>query len=165
MHFPEIDYLINSNTMCLSERRGHSIDDIFIIIIIIIIITVTTALCEPWLSSELKNDVFWDVSPCGSCKNRRLGPSASIIRVTRIGELGTTLAVTSLVTADIVLSSPILVTLMKETLGYSETSVLTRAIRRNIIEDTILHSHRRENFKSYIPQNYSPFFFIVIPSG
>jgi hypothetical protein len=27
---------------------------------------------------------------------------------------------------------------------------LTRATRRNIPEDTILHSHRRENLKSYI---------------
>jgi hypothetical protein len=43
-------------------------------------------------------------------------PSASFIRVTRISELGTTLAATS--------------------------------NRRNIPEDTILHSPRRENLKS-----------------
>jgi hypothetical protein len=43
--------------------------------------------------------------------------SASIIRMTRIDELGTTLAVTS---------------------------------KRNILEDGILHSHSRENLKSYI---------------
>jgi hypothetical protein len=49
--------------------------------------------------------------------------SSSFIRVTRIGELGTTLAVPS----------------------------NRRTLRRNgnIPEDSILHSHRRENLKSY----------------
>jgi hypothetical protein len=87
--------------------------------------------------------------------------SASIIRVTRIGELGTMLSVTSnrrfvflhstcrlLVTA-IFLCTQFIVTLLMEPLSFSKTSFLTRAIWRNIPEDAILHSHHSEGLKSY----------------
>jgi hypothetical protein len=49
------------------------------------------------------------------------------IRVTRVGELGTTLKVTS-----------------------NRSTLRRRAARRNIPEDGILHSHRHESLKSYI---------------
>jgi hypothetical protein len=88
--------------------------------------------------------------------------SASIIRVTRIGDLGTTLSVIRnrstlrrntirivflrrvlrlLVTDNVVSSSPILATLMLEVMDSAEMSVSTRAKRPNIPEDGILYSH------------------------
>jgi hypothetical protein len=52
--------------------------------------------------------------------------SASIISVSRL-----------LVTANVVPSSPILVTLVMDALSSSEKSLLTRATRRNLLEDAI----------------------------
>jgi hypothetical protein len=78
--------------------------------------------------------------------------SAYIIRVTRIGELGTTLAVTSSYRniVNIVPSSLVIFNLKMEAIRSSETSDLTKVRWRHIPEDGILHSHRRENLKSYM---------------
>jgi hypothetical protein len=74
--------------------------------------------------------------------------------VIRIDELGTTFVFLCrvrrlVVTDNLVPSSPILVALMMDAPHFSETSVLTRATRRNIPEDGIPHGHHSENLKSY----------------
>jgi hypothetical protein len=66
--------------------------------------------------------------------------SASNNQVTRIGELRIMLVRRLIVTANVVPSSPIIVTLMMEALSSSETSVLTRATWHNNPEDGTLHS-------------------------
>jgi hypothetical protein len=58
-----------------------------------------------------------------------------------------------LVTASVVPSSWILVTLMKEALRSSETTVLIRATRRNIPEDAILYNKDVRN--PHLSQDYN----------
>jgi hypothetical protein len=67
----------------------------------------------------MKNGVFWDVTPCGSCKNRRFRGTSRL----HLGISSQSSSVPSY--SSVVPSSPILVTLLKEALSSSETSVLT----------------------------------------
>jgi hypothetical protein len=79
--------------------------------------------------------------------------------MTRISELGKMLAITGsvlqgLVTANVVPSSPILVTVTVEAIRSSETSVLTAATCHNIPEDGSLQNYCHENlilkFSTYL---------------
>jgi hypothetical protein len=89
----------------------------------------------------MKNAVFWDVTPCRSCVNRRFGGTyPHHLQGRKIpGEEPSW--------ADEHADSS---TLKMVVISSSETSVHTRSTRRHIPEDDILRSHRRENFKSYI---------------
>jgi hypothetical protein len=57
------------------------------------------------------------------------------------------------VTTNDVPSSQMLVTLILVALRFSETSVLTGDTLHNIPEDAVLHSHSREDLKSYLTYN------------
>jgi hypothetical protein len=79
---------------------------------------------------------------------------ASIIRVAKVGEVGTTLPIISncvlrLLHTAKALSSSILVTLMMKAVRYYETSIITKATRRNIKGEGFLHSDRRRTIKAY----------------
>jgi hypothetical protein len=55
-----------------------------------------------------------------------------------------------LVTANVAPTSPIIIALKMEALRSSKRLVITKATRRNILEDGIHHSRRCENLKSYL---------------
>jgi uracil phosphoribosyltransferase len=66
----------------------------------------------------MKNAVFWDVTPCGSCNNR---------------------CCQLLLAVNVVRSSLILSALIMEAARSSEMSILTRARKSHIQEDDIIH--------------------------
>jgi hypothetical protein len=94
---------------------------------------------EVFTAVTVKNGVFWVVTSCDSCKNRRFGGAY------RLHRQGFPVCFSYQLPSSLILSI-----LMKGAIHASETSAHTRATRRNIQEDTILHSHRRGNLKSYI---------------
>jgi hypothetical protein len=108
---------------------------------------------EAFTAVTMKNAVFWNVTPCGSIVKTDIleERTASIFRVTKIVELGTTLLCEYfrsvrrfVVTANVVPISQIWVTLIMKALRSSVTSVLIRVTRSNIPEDSILHSLRSQ---------------------
>jgi hypothetical protein len=85
---------------------------------------------------------------CGTCNHRLYGGT---YRLHHQGDKNRRASVLRLlVTANVVPSSTILVTLIMEAINTSETSVLTRVARCHIPDYGILHSQRPENLKSYI---------------
>jgi hypothetical protein len=81
----------------------------------------------------MKNVIFWDVTV------RHVITDVLLLSVLQL-----------LVTTNVPPNSLILFTMMMQVISPFETSVLTRATRRYIPEDGILHSHCRENLKSCI---------------
>jgi hypothetical protein len=96
---------------------------------------------------DLNNTTFWDVTPCGSYKNQHFG---GMYRLHHQGDKDRLANVLQLLFIANIPSSPILVTLMMETINFSKTLFLTRATWHNIPEDGILHSYHHENLKSFM---------------
>jgi hypothetical protein len=80
----------------------------------------------PENSGDYEDAVFWNVTLCGSCKSRHFGGTYRFHHQGGKNQRA------------------------MNNVSSSETSVLTRVTLPNTPEDTILHSHRLGNLKSYI---------------
>jgi hypothetical protein len=97
---------------------------------------------EVFMAVTMKNGVIWDVTLCGSCKNRRFRGTYHVHHQSD----KTQPARNNINSNHVVSSSPILVTLMMEAIHSSESLVLTRATQRNIPDDTILLFNKEHCF-------------------
>jgi hypothetical protein len=80
---------------------------------------------EVFTVMTIKNAVFWDVTPRGSCKSRRFGGT---YRFPHRGE------------ENQWARNSLLFTLILEAIHSTETSILTRVTRRHIQEEGIFHT-------------------------
>jgi hypothetical protein len=100
---------------------------------------------EVFTAMAMKNGVFRDVIPCGSCKNQHFGGMNRLYHQGDKNRPSMNVSSNSLrsvlwllVTANVVPSSPILITLMMLATRSFETLVFARATWRNSPEDGTL---------------------------
>jgi hypothetical protein len=106
----------------------------------------------------LKTAVFWDVMPCGSCKNQCFGgtylPHHQDERISELGTLAVTSHWSTLWRAAFICSMLIIFTLMIEanTFLWNIGSYKSHTVSQcpSVPEDGILHNDYCENLKSYI---------------
>jgi hypothetical protein len=73
----------------------------------------------------MKNVVLWDITPCSLIRTDvSVGRIASIIRVTRIGELGTTLGITTTYSSHNISSHHGLVAILPSCYNFVCTSII-----------------------------------------
>jgi hypothetical protein len=127
---------------------------------------------EVFTAVNMKNVVFWDISPCGSCRNRRfvrtyrLYPPGENIQRTK-----NTLARASdcsTLRSIVAIANMFLVLCFHPDDGgggifSSETSIPTRTSRRHIPEDDILTNHVHFNCESITFISYHFVFLYSIP--
>jgi hypothetical protein len=93
----------------IDSRGDHSVIQFFFIISRrLYTILLGSVRFEVFTAVTRKNGVFWDITPCGSCKNQRFGGTWRLHNQYDKNRL--------LFTANVVPSSPILVTLIMEAL-------------------------------------------------
>jgi hypothetical protein len=87
----------------------------------------------------MMNAVFWDVTSCGSCRNRRFGGDCFLhLQGRKNQQARNNVSSSLLLSANVVPRQQALPTLKMEAIRCTETLVLTRSTRRHILENAIL---------------------------